>query len=195
MHRQEHHGLNPLCSTRKSPRTEVVSQGLKSCGDRHEVGRRLNNRVENSHQPFRRRERAMQRFRSAKTLQKLSSVHAQVHNHFNRNVISSAAKSTNRDARLRWPNGAQSWPDPPVEFLSRQTHTVVHRSRFCLTSPPGNSKHPGKLLHPDRRVRSYRHCAQPVAQWEMGRRFFYEIPRDSKRFRGHRLKPEVRGGP
>ena len=51
--------------------------------DRHEVGRRLNNRAENSHQPFRRRERAMQRFRSAKTLQKFSSVHAQVHNHFN----------------------------------------------------------------------------------------------------------------
>jgi putative transposase len=32
--------------------------------DRQEVGRRLNNRGENSHQPFRRRERAMQRFRS-----------------------------------------------------------------------------------------------------------------------------------
>jgi putative transposase len=51
--------------------------------DRHEVGRRLNNRAENSHQPFRRREPAMQRFRSMKTLQKFSSVHAEVHNHFN----------------------------------------------------------------------------------------------------------------
>ena len=51
--------------------------------DCHEVGRRLNNRAENSHQPFRQREQAMQRFRSAKTLQKFSSVHAQVHNHFN----------------------------------------------------------------------------------------------------------------
>jgi putative transposase len=51
--------------------------------DRHEVGRRLNNRAENSHQPFRRREQAMQRFRSLKTLQKFSSVHAQVHNQFN----------------------------------------------------------------------------------------------------------------
>ena len=50
---------------------------------RHEVGGRLNNRAENSHQPFRRRERAMQRFRSMKTLQKFNSVHAQVHNHFN----------------------------------------------------------------------------------------------------------------
>ena len=68
----------------------VVTDGLrayraamKEIGnvDRQEVGRRLNNRAENSHQPFRRRERAMQRFRSAKTLQKFSSVHAQVHNH------------------------------------------------------------------------------------------------------------------
>src|ERR1700722_5488616 len=33
-----------------------------------------------------------------------------------RNVISSPAKSTNRDAPLRWPNGAQPWPDPHLEF-------------------------------------------------------------------------------
>ena len=61
------------------------SAAMKEIGaaDRHEVGGRLNNRAENSHQPFRRRERAMQRFRSTKTLQKFSSVHAQVHNHFN----------------------------------------------------------------------------------------------------------------
>ena len=51
--------------------------------DRQQTGRRLNNRAENSHQPFRRRERAMQRFRSKKTLQKFSSIHGQVHNHFN----------------------------------------------------------------------------------------------------------------
>ena len=41
-----------------------------SAADRHEVGGRLNNRAENSHQPFRRRERAMHRFRNMKTLQK-----------------------------------------------------------------------------------------------------------------------------
>jgi len=51
--------------------------------DRQESGRWLNNRVENSHQPFRRRERAMLRFRSAKTLQKFASVHSSIHNHFN----------------------------------------------------------------------------------------------------------------
>src|SRR5208337_4978961 len=70
----------------------VVTDGLSSYSaamseignvDRHKVGRRLNNRAENSHQPFRRRERSMQGFRSGKSLQKFSSVHAQVHNHFN----------------------------------------------------------------------------------------------------------------
>ncbi len=50
---------------------------------RQETGRWLNNRTENSHQPFRRRERAMARFRSVKSLQKFVSVHASVHNRFN----------------------------------------------------------------------------------------------------------------
>jgi len=51
--------------------------------ERQETGRWLNNRAENSHQPFRRRERAMAKFRSAKSLQKFASIHASVHNHFN----------------------------------------------------------------------------------------------------------------
>ncbi len=46
-------------------------------------GRWLNNRAENSHQPFRRREGAMARFRDIKTLQKFASSHASIHNHFN----------------------------------------------------------------------------------------------------------------
>jgi len=48
-----------------------------------ECGRRLNNRAENSHQPFRRREGAMSKFRDVKTLQKFASIHASIHNHFN----------------------------------------------------------------------------------------------------------------
>ena len=44
-------------------------------------GRWLNNRAENSHQPFRRRAGAMARFRDVKTLQKLAAVHASIHNH------------------------------------------------------------------------------------------------------------------
>ena len=69
---------------------------------RHEVGGRLNNRAENSHQPFRRRERAMQRFRSMKTLQKFSSVHAQVHNQFNqeRHLVTRQVYKQRRSAAL-----------------------------------------------------------------------------------------------
>ena len=51
--------------------------------DRQEAGRWKNNRAENSHQPFRRRERAMLRFRRMRTLQKFAAVHGSVHNHFN----------------------------------------------------------------------------------------------------------------
>jgi len=43
----------------------------------------LNNRAENSHQPFRRREGAMSKFRDVKTLQKFAAAHASIHNHFN----------------------------------------------------------------------------------------------------------------
>ncbi len=50
---------------------------------RQVTGRWLNNRAENSHQPFRRRGRAMAKFRDVKTLQKFASIHASLHNHFN----------------------------------------------------------------------------------------------------------------
>jgi putative transposase len=58
---------------------------LKDLGasDLHETGRWLNNRGENSHLPFRRRERAMLRYRQMRSLQKFASVHASVQNHFN----------------------------------------------------------------------------------------------------------------
>ena len=75
-----------------SPNT-FVTDGLKTYGsalrplgleDRQETGRWLNNRVENSHQPLRRRERAMSRFRKMGSLQKFASVHSSVFNHFNK---------------------------------------------------------------------------------------------------------------
>jgi putative transposase len=45
----------------------------------HEQGLRSNNRAENSHQPVRRRERKMQRFKSARSAQRFLSMHAAVH--------------------------------------------------------------------------------------------------------------------
>ena len=58
---------------------------MKEIGNeaRQSTGRWLNNRAENSHQPFRRRERAMAKFRNAKSLQKFASIHSSLHNHFN----------------------------------------------------------------------------------------------------------------
>ena len=49
-----------------------------------EIGRWLNNRCENLHLPFRRREQAMLRFRHMRSLQKLVSIHSSVFNHFNK---------------------------------------------------------------------------------------------------------------
>jgi putative transposase len=49
-----------------------------------EVGRWKNNRCENSHLPFRRREYAMLKFRRMRSLQKFVSIHGSVFNHFNK---------------------------------------------------------------------------------------------------------------
>lgn len=69
----------------------ITTDGLRSyraamneLGDaqKQEIGRWANNRIEGSHTPLRRRERAMLRFRRMKSLQKFASVHASLHNHF-----------------------------------------------------------------------------------------------------------------
>ena len=70
-----------------------------------EVGRWKNNRAENSHLPFRRRERAMSRFRLERSLQKFTAVHSSVCNHFifKRHLISRDEFTIHRNAALvRW---------------------------------------------------------------------------------------------
>ena len=99
-------------SLKRHGRTKaIVTDGLRSYGaalkeigatDLQETGRWKNNEVEVSHQPLRRRERAMSRFRRMKTLQKFASVHAQVHNHFNqeRTLVSREIYKQRRTAAL-----------------------------------------------------------------------------------------------
>ncbi len=72
---------------------------------RHEQGLRKNNRAENSHQAVRRRERKMQRFKSAGSAQRFLSVHSAVHNTFNlqRHLISrNTLRLFRAEAMERW---------------------------------------------------------------------------------------------
>jgi len=73
-----------------------------SCAEKQEIGRWANNRVKNSHLPFRRRERAMLRFRQMKSLQKFASAHPSLHNHFNseRHLVDRQTYKTRRSAAL-----------------------------------------------------------------------------------------------
>lgn len=94
----------------------IVTDGLRSYPaamrdlgneDCREMGRWLNNRAENSHLPFRRRERAMLRFRQMKSLQKFASVHASISNHFNseRHLVDRQTYKVRRSAALaEWQN-------------------------------------------------------------------------------------------
>ena len=71
----------------------------------HDQGIRKNNRAENSHQAVRRRERKMQRFKSAGSAQRFLSIHAAVHNTFNleRHLISrSTLRIFRAEAAAQW---------------------------------------------------------------------------------------------
>ena len=75
----------------------------------HEQGLRKNNRAENSHQPVRRREHKMQRFKSARSAQRFLNMHAAVHNTFNlqRHLVSrSTLRIFRAEAASEWRNAA-----------------------------------------------------------------------------------------
>jgi len=89
----------------------ITTDGLRSYraamnelgnAEKQEVGRWASNWVENSHLPFRRRERTMLRFRQMNTLQKFASFHANVHNHFSlaRHLIDRQTYRERRSAAL-----------------------------------------------------------------------------------------------
>ena len=96
---------------------ELLTDGLKSYGaalkaigaeGRQITGRWENNRIENSHLPFRRRERAMLRFRRMRSLQTFVAVHSSIHNLFNteRSLSSRETYKLNRASR----SGPVLWP-------------------------------------------------------------------------------------
>jgi DDE superfamily endonuclease len=98
--------------------------GIEGCQER---GRWKNNRAENSHQPTRRRERKMQRFKSPGSAQKFLSTHAAVYNIFSvqRHLTSTQTHHVLRASRcgyghvaegsrngLTMPRGAESSRSP-----------------------------------------------------------------------------------
>lgn len=76
-------------------------------GVEHRQSRYLNNRAEVSHQPTRRRERQMQRFKSARHAQRFLSSHGQLHNlfHLRRHLLTAIDHRAARDRAF------QAWRD------------------------------------------------------------------------------------
>ncbi|EIM31213.1 IS6 family transposase [Microvirga lotononidis] len=75
-------------------------------GVEHRQHKGLNNRAENSHQPTRRRERIMKRFKSAGQAQRFLSVHDQVANFFRHPANTGAA-----DRRFARARAFQAWSE------------------------------------------------------------------------------------
>jgi transposase-like protein len=105
--------MRKLLKKQGSPKL-LVTDKLGSCGSGfrqlrltcpHDRGLRKNNRAENSHQVVRRRERKMQRFKSARSIQRFLSMRAAVHNTFNlqRHLVSrSTLRIFRAEAVARW---------------------------------------------------------------------------------------------
>jgi putative transposase len=95
------YGQPRVLVTDRCPSYRAALKDLRA-EDLQSSGRYLNNRVENSHLPFRRRERAMLRFRRMRSLQKFAAVQSSVHNHFNleRHLYNRDHFKLNRQAAL-----------------------------------------------------------------------------------------------
>lgn len=111
-------------------------------GDDREMGRWLNNRAENSHLPFRRREWAMLRFRRMRKLQKFGSFHATAHIH-----VSTAHHFQNRNTKKRTRTAAlMEWrgPDPSSNQIPPSGSAAFRQSaRGCALLALGDSRQSG----------------------------------------------------
>ena len=90
-------GIAPRVMITDKLASYAVAKRVVMPGVEHRQHKGLNNRAENSHQPTRRRERMMKRFKSAGQAQRFLSVHDQVGNLFRRPANTNAAE--HREAR------------------------------------------------------------------------------------------------
>lgn len=138
-------------------RSYTVAMNELGNAEKQEVGRWPNNRVENSHLPLRRPERAMLRFRQMKTLQKFSSVHAAFHNHINhdRQLISREGYTAQRSAaQAEWKTlaGQALRPLPYLRSAAtscRWTDTTRRRAFERPLGPAEPLLRPGHIVHED----------------------------------------------
>jgi len=106
------------CLMKKYDRFVSVVTDMLQSSVNHETACWMNNRAENCHQVFRRRDRAMCRFRNAASLQKLVSVRGQVQNNFNaeRYLIDQCTYRCFRSAALvEWQSLAARKPNKPTK--------------------------------------------------------------------------------
>jgi putative transposase len=102
--------MTKLLKSVVTPPRVMITDKLRSYGDarakmglrvEHRQHKGLNNRAENSHQPTRRRERIMKRFKSARQAQRFLTVHDQVANLFHIPYPESIPAGFRRAARER----------------------------------------------------------------------------------------------
>jgi putative transposase len=136
-----------LKSAVTSPRV-MITDRLRSYGAarakmclrvEHRQHKGLNNRAENSHQPTRRRERIMKRFKSARQAQRFLSVHDQVANLFHIPYPESATADFRRASRERafaaWREISKT--NATVCLFSQTNRVSLARSSLKLTMPAG----------------------------------------------------------
>jgi putative transposase len=102
--------MKKLLKSAVTPPRVMITDKLRSYGAarakmglrvEHRQRKGLNNRAENSHQPTRRRERIMKRFKSARQAQQFLSVHDQVANLFHVSYPETATADFRRAVRER----------------------------------------------------------------------------------------------
>ncbi len=95
----------------------------------HRQSRYLNNRAENSHRPTRRRERQMQRFKSARQAQQFLSAHGPIYGHFRPRRHRMAAS----DYRVARTEAFRAW---------REETCVKASPERCGSAVPGSTSPP-----------------------------------------------------
>ena len=146
-----------------------------------QAGRWLNNRAENSHLPFRRREHAMLRFRRMQSLQKFATVHSSVYNHFNQRTTPLLTRQFQAQPRRRTRRVASArgglipsrrWrtqslrlsSDSAVEGIGEREHPVETTGSRAVAGEAGvKGCGGGKLLSAERR-----RCAVERAEMRYG---------------------------